>query len=150
MVNNKAYVLYVDDSEDDTIMAKRAFNKSHFANDIVILTDGQECIDYMFYENDYKNKEHDFPVVILLDLNMPRLSGFDVLKRLRENEATRLIPIVVLTTSDAENDILKAYELGANSFITKPIKTEDFFNTIQELDMYWSVHNKNVGNNNNK
>jgi len=77
---------------------------------------------------------------------MPRLSSFNALKKLRGNGATRLILIVVLTTSDAEIDILKAYGLGANSFITKPIQTEYFFKTIQELDMYWSVHNKNVIN----
>ena len=144
MADDNSYILYVDDSEDDTIMAKRAFDKSHFTNEIVILSDGQECVDFLFHENEFKNNERGFPVVILLDLNMPRLSGFDVLKKLRENESTHLIPIVVLTTSDAESDILKSYELGANSYITKPLQTEEFFKTIQTLDMYWSVHNSKV------
>lgn len=144
MEDKVTFVLYVDDNEDDIIMAKRAFKKSHFKNEIVTVTDGQECLDYLFCEGDYKDKKKNLPVVILLDLNMPRLSGFDVLVKLRENEFTHLVPIVVLTTSDAEKDILKAYELGANSYITKPIQTEDFFKTIETLNMYWALHNSNV------
>jgi CheY-like chemotaxis protein len=142
MSEEKHYILYVDDSEDDVIMARRAFKKSNLATDIVTLTDGQECIDYIFAEGDFQGEHHNLPMVILLDLNMPRVDGFEVLEYLRSHEVTKNIPIVVLTTSDAQNDISKAYELGANSFITKPLKTEDFFSTIVDINMYWSVHNK--------
>ena len=118
MPETSSYILYVDDSEDDVIMARRAFKKSNLKTEIVTLTDGQECIDYIFSEGDYQGQNNSFPIVILLDLNMPRVDGFEVLKHLRSNDLTKQIPIVVLTTSDANNDIAKAYELGANSFIT--------------------------------
>ena len=143
MTNSKPYILYVDDSEDDVLMAERAFKKSNLSTDIITLTDGQECIDYIFSEGEYEGKVHELPIVILLDLNMPRVNGFEVLEHLRNNEKTKTLPVVVLTTSDAENDVSKAYDLGANSFITKPLKTEDFFNTIVDIDVYWTVHNKN-------
>ena len=143
MTNSKPYILYVDDSEDDVLMAKRAFKKSNLSTDIITLTDGQECIDYIFSEGEYEGSVHELPIVILLDLNMPRVNGFEVLEQLRNNDKTKTLPIVVLTTSDADNDVSKAYDLGANSFITKPLKTEDFFNTIVDIDVYWTVHNKN-------
>jgi len=142
MPETNNYILYVDDSEDDVLMAKRAFKKNKLTTEIITLTDGQECIDYIFSEGDYQGKNNGLPLVILLDLNMPRVNGFEVLEHLRSKELTKQIPIVVLTTSDAENDIARAYELGANSFITKPLQTEDFFRTIIDIDMYWSVHNK--------
>jgi len=142
MAEKKSYILYVDDSEDDVLMAKRAFKKSHLSTEIITLSDGQECIDYIFSEGDFAGSDHDLPIVILLDLNMPRVSGFEVLECLRSKESTLHLPIVVLTTSNAKVDIARAYELGANSFITKPLQTEDFFKTIIDIDMYWSVHNK--------
>lgn len=142
MSENGAYILYVDDSEDDVLMAKRAFKKSKLSTEIVTLTDGQECIDYLFSEGDFQGKNHSLPIVILLDLNMPRVSGFEVLEYLRSQEKTKEVPVVVLTTSNADNDIKRAYELGANSFITKPLETEDFFHTIIDIDVYWSLHNK--------
>ncbi len=142
MSENGAYILYVDDSEDDVLMAKRAFKKSKLSTEIVTLTDGQECIDYLFSEGDFQGKNHGLPIVILLDLNMPRVSGFEVLEYLRSQEKTKEVPVVVLTTSNADNDIKRAYELGANSFITKPLETEDFFHTIIDIDVYWSLHNK--------
>ena len=109
---------------------------------IVTLKDGQECLDYLFSKGEYADEPHDFPLVILLDLNMPRVGGLEVLERLRADKRTRLIPVIVLTTSDADVDIDTAYDLGANSFITKPMRTEDFFNTIQEIELYWTLHNK--------
>lgn len=136
------YIMYVDDSEDDIFMAQRAFKKSCLATKIITLSDGQECLDYLFSEGEYANEPHNLPLVILLDLNMPRVGGLEVLERLRANQKTKRIPVVVLTTSDADSDIDTAYDLGANSFITKPMQTEDFFKTIQEMELYWTVHNK--------
>ncbi len=143
MTENKPYILYVDDSEDDVLMATRAFRKSNLENSIVTLTDGQECLDYLFNQGEYEHKSHNMPEVILLDLNMPRLDGFQTLEQLRANEQTRMVPIVVLTTSDANDDISRSYELGANSYITKPIQTEDFCSAILSMEVYWTVYNKN-------
>lgn len=140
---NKNYILYVDDSEDDTLMARRAFKKNNLTTTIVTLTDGQECLDYLFSEGEFSDQESVLPLVLLLDLNMPRVDGFEVLQQLKQCEKTKRLPVVVLTTSDAKNDIAKAYELGTNSYITKPLKTEDFLKMIADLDMYWSVHNQN-------
>lgn len=142
MTDDKPYILYVDDSEDDILMAKRAFKKNHLTTTIITLTDGQECLDYLFSEGEYVGVMHHLPLVLLLDLNMPRLDGFEVLEAMRKTTATKNLPVVVLTTSNAENDIAKAYDLGANSFITKPLKTEDFFRTIVDIDVYWTIHNK--------
>lgn len=132
----------MEDSEDDVIIAMRAFKKSHLTNKVIALSDGQECIDYLFGEGEYQGKAHDLPVFIMLDLNMPRVDGFGVLETLSQNERTKKIPIVVLTTSDAEHDMEKAYSLGANSYITKPVQSEHFFKTIQDLEIYWTVLNK--------
>jgi len=141
MSNSKPYIMYVDDSEDDIIMARRAFKKSKLLNDIVTLSDGQECLDYIFGEGEFDTKPERLPAVILLDLNMPRLGGFEVLERLRKEQSTNSLPVVVLTTSDADMDITQAYQLGANSFITKPFNTEDFMDAILQLEIYWTVHN---------
>jgi len=142
MSEQQPYILYVDDSEDDIIMAKRAFRKSNLKNNIVTLTDGQECLDYLFGEGEYENQQHDMPEVILLDLNMPRLDGFQTLEQLRANDKTSQLPVVVLTTSDSNDDISRSYELGANSYITKSIQTEDFCQAIISLEIYWTVYNK--------
>lgn len=142
MTERLPYILYVDDSEEDIIMAKRAFKKSNLSTEIVTLTDGQECIDYLFSVGEFEGESHTLPLVLLLDLNMPRFSGFEVLEHLRSHDETKALPIVVLTTSDAENDISKAYDLGANSYITKPLQTENFFHTIVDIDVYWTLHNK--------
>jgi len=142
MTENKPYILYVDDSEDDILMAKRALLKSKLENDIVCLTDGQECLDYLFNQGEHENAAHTMPEVILLDLNMPRLDGFQTLEKLRAHEQTKMVPIVVLTTSDANTDISRSYELGANSYITKPIQTEEFCSAILSLEIYWTLYNK--------
>lgn len=142
MESNQDYILYVDDNEDDIFMAQRALKKSRLQNEFIYLHDGQECIDYLLNEGEYKNADTPLPVVLLLDINMPKVSGLDVLKKLRSEERTKLLPVVMLTTSDTNNDIEKSYALGANSYIVKPVDTQQFFNAIQELEVYWALHNR--------
>jgi len=142
MDHSSNYILYVDDNEDDTFMAQRALKKSKLSNQFKYLTDGQECIDFLLCEGEFSGQPHDLPLVLLLDINMPRVGGFEVLTRLRAEVRTKLLPIVMLTTSDTNSDIERAYSLGANSYITKPVDTEQFFNAIQELEIYWTLHNK--------
>lgn len=138
--NNNDVILLVEDNADDVDLTLRAFKKSRLTNQIVVKRDGQEALDYLLGE-DGKGGPATLPAVTLLDLNMPRLNGLDVLKRLRSEERTRLMPIVILTTSDEQRDVINSYQLGANSYIRKPVDTREFFTAIQELEIYWTVCN---------
>lgn len=135
------YILLVDDNEDDIDLTLRAIKQGKLTNKIVITHDGQEVLDYLFAEGDYEGEEHELPIVVLLDLNMPRVGGLDVLKRLRAEPRTEILPVVILTTSDEQIDMIRSYKLGANSFVRKPVDVENFFQAIQDLQMYWSVRN---------
>ena len=138
--NNPGIILLVEDNADDVELTLRAFKKSRLTNQIVIKRDGQEALDYLLGE-DSSGYPNPLPSVTLLDLNMPRLNGLDVLKRLRNEKRTRLMPVVILTTSDEQRDIVDSYQFGANSYIRKPVDTLEFFSAIQELEIYWTVHN---------
>ena len=138
--NNSDIILLVEDNADDVDLTLRAFKKSRLTNQIVVKRDGQEALDYLLGEDGDKGTT-TLPTVTLLDLNMPRLNGLDVLKRLRSEERTRLMPVVILTTSDEQRDVIDSYELGANSYIRKPVDTQEFFAAIQELEIYWTVRN---------
>lgn len=138
--NNPGIILLVEDNADDVDLTLRAFKKSRLTNQIVIKRDGQEALDYLLGE-DSSGYPNPLPSVMLLDLNMPRLNGLDVLKRLRNEKRTRLMPVVILTTSDEQRDIVDSYQFGANSYIRKPVDTLEFFSAIQELEIYWTVHN---------
>jgi CheY-like chemotaxis protein len=138
--NNTGLILLVEDNADDIELTLRAFKKSRLASHVVIKRDGQEALDYLLDENS-SGYTNPLPTVTLLDLNMPRLNGLDVLKRLRSQERTRTMPIVILTTSDEQCDIVNCYQLGANSYIRKPVDTQDFFTAIQELEIFWTVRN---------
>jgi len=138
--SNASVILLVDDNPDDVELTLRAFKKSRLTNQIVVKRDGQEALDYLLNEDDSGNP-NPLPTVTLLDLNMPRVNGLDVLKRLRSEERTRTTPVVVLTTSDEQRDIIDSYQLGANSYIRKPVDTQAFFSAIQDLELYWTVLN---------
>ncbi|MCE3260353.1 MAG: two-component system response regulator, partial [Bacteroidetes bacterium] len=120
-------VILVEDSSDDAMLVKRAFKSHHLRNKIIHLKNGQEAIDYIFNEQMFDGSIFSInPKVILLDLNMPKVSGIDVLKRLKSNEETRTIPVVILTSSAEDPDIKSCYALGANSYIVKPVEFENF------------------------
>ena len=138
--NNSDIILLVEDNPDDVDLTLRAFRKSRLTNQIVVKRDGQEALDYLLGESE-EGDAGALPTVTLLDLNMPRLNGLDVLKRLRSEERTRLMPVVILTTSDEQRDVINSYQLGANSYIRKPVDTQEFFAAIQELEVYWTVRN---------
>ncbi|MDJ0833826.1 MAG: response regulator [Gammaproteobacteria bacterium] len=138
---SESYILLVDDNQDDIDLTLRAIRKSNIDQRVVIARDGQEALDYLFAEGEYAGEEHELPSVVLLDLNMPRVGGLDVLKRLRAELRTEILPVVVLTTSDEQTDIVRSYKFGANSFITKPIDINQFLEAIQELHLYWTERN---------
>ena len=136
-------ILLVEDNRDDEVLTLRALKKSHILNDVIVARNGVEALDYLFGEGGYADRDMSvMPAVILLDLKLPLLDGFEVLKRLRSEVRTKFLPVVVLTTSREERDLLDSYSLGANSYIRKPVDFEKFAEAIHQLGLYWLVHNE--------
>jgi two-component system response regulator len=139
---SKTTVLLVEDNDDDIQLTKRAFNKHHIANELHVMTDGQQAVDFLFAAGQYAQRDpEDLPHVVLLDLKLPRLDGLEVLRRIRENPRTRYLPVVVLTSSNEERDLVESYRLGANSYVRKPVDFEQFALAAQQLGLYWMVLN---------
>jgi CheY-like chemotaxis protein len=136
-------ILLVEDNPDDEALAMRALKRSHISNEIVVAHDGVEALDYLFGTGIYAGRDTSLkPAVILLDLKLPRIDGIEVLRRLQEDESTRLLPVVVLTTSNEEKDILTSYKLGCNSYIRKPVDFIQFAEAVRQLGMYWLLMNE--------
>ncbi len=136
-------ILLVEDNEDDEELTTRALRKAHIANEIVVARDGQQALDYLFGEGAYAGRDPArMPTVILLDIKLPKVSGLEVLQRLRANERTRLVPVVILTSSSEEEDMLKSYEFGANSYVRKPVEFRAFAEAVRHLGMYWMLLNE--------
>lgn len=131
-------ILLADDDEDDRLLAKEALVESRLANDLHMVVDGEELMDYLHHRGDYAALEDSpRPGLILLDLNMPRKDGREALREIKSDQSLRQIPVVVLTTSKAEEDIYRTYDLGANSFITKPVIFESLIGVMRDLGRYW-------------
>ena len=135
-------ILYVEDSLADIELTLAAFKESNFINPIDLAYDGEEAIDYLFYRNKYSEREKNTPSVVLLDIKMPKLDGIEVLKYLRNTEEYKSLPVVMLTSSQMETDIIKSYELGANGFVVKPIDFKEFVKAIKNIGYFWAVLNK--------
>ncbi|MGE4053267.1 MAG: response regulator [Vicinamibacterales bacterium] len=129
-------IALVEDNPDDEMLTIRALKKQKVANEIVVLRDGVEALDFLL------SPESPLPDLVLLDLKLPRLDGLQVLRRLREEERTRLLPIVVLTSSDEERDVIEGYRLGANSYVRKPVDFSQFADAVSHLGLYWLVLNQ--------
>ncbi|MFX1367758.1 MAG: response regulator [Promethearchaeota archaeon] len=142
MSNGK--ILLVEDNTDDVLLTKRALEKAHVANVLEIANDGIEALEYLRGEGTHEGRDAgDMPVVVLLDLKMPRMGGLEFLRIVREDERLRLLPIVVLTSSKEEQDVIESYSLGANSYIQKPVDFDQFVKAIQTLGLYWLILNVN-------
>jgi len=140
MHNN--HILLVEDNPDDIKLTLRALKKSNILNEVVIAKDGVEALDYLFGTGKYEGRDLSvMPQLILLDLKMPKLDGMEVLQRIRKNEKTQLLPVVVLTTSSEDRDKIESYKLGANSYIRKPVDFNQFVEAVQQLGLYWLVLN---------
>jgi CheY-like chemotaxis protein len=129
-------ILLVEDDPDHELLTIRALKKSNIANDVRVARDGEEAIGLLFGEHAIR------PQVILLDLKLPKLDGLEVLRRIRESDDTRMLPVVVLTSSDEERDVVRSYQLGVNSYIRKPVNFNDFAEATRQLGMYWLVLNE--------
>jgi len=139
-------LLLVEDNPQDEKLTLRALQKVNCANHVDIVRDGQQAIDYLFRQGEFASMAGGrMPAAVLLDLSLPRLSGLDVLTRLRNDPRTRLLPVVILTSSDEERDRLKGYEIGANSFVRKPVDFGEFAETVARLGLYWLATNEPPG-----
>ncbi len=136
-------ILLVEDNPDDEALALRAFGSSNFPHPLRVVHDGKEAIDYLLCTGGFSNRNpNEMPALIMLDLKLPKVAGLKVLQVVRTHERTKMVPVVILTSSKEEKDVLNAYSLGANSYIRKPIRFEDFVDTIKEIGKYWLRFNE--------
>lgn len=136
-------ILMVEDTADDADLALRALKKNNILNEVVLAKDGAEALDYLFGRGAYAGRDaQDTPQVVLLDLNLPKVSGLEVLRRIRADDRTKLTPVVILTSSKEEQDLVKSYTLGANSYVRKPVDFVQFSDAVRQLGLYWLLLNE--------
>lgn len=136
-------ILLVEDNPDDVELTLHALKKNNITNEVVVARDGKDAIDYLFGKGSYEGRDTSkMPVLILLDLNLPKINGIEVLGMIRKDEKTRLLPTVILTSSKEEQDLINSYSLGANSYIRKPVDFNQFAEAIRQLGLYWLVLNE--------
>lgn len=142
-MTNPVEILYVEDNPNDLELTMHAFNKNHLANNILIARDGEEALSLLFgTDKDPDSEISNSPKVILLDLKLPKVSGLEVLQKVKSDGRTKMIPVVVLTSSKEERDIIESYRLGVNSYIVKPVDFEKFIDAMRALSMYWLMLNQ--------
>ena len=143
MNNEPSDILIVEDNQNDVLLTIRSLKKHKLANSIIHVSDGQAAIDYLFGEGSHQGRNvMEQPRVVLLDLKLPKLDGLQVLARIRADQRTKLLPVVILTSSQEESDLVQSYNLGANSYIVKPVEFENFAKSIYEIGLYWLLLNK--------
>lgn len=140
--SNIVDILLVEDNPNDAELALHALKKHNLANNVEWVKDGEAALDFLFLRNAYANRTNILPKVVLLDLRLPKVDGIEVLKQLRANPETRKLPVVVLTSSKEERDVIDTYKLGVNSYVAKPVAFDEFAKTVAELGMYWVLVNR--------
>ena len=139
----KKTILLVEDNPNDEVLAIRALKKNNIGNEVVVARDGVEALDFLFGRGKHAGRDTgEMPQVVLLDLKLPKVDGLEVLRQLRADERTRHLPVVVLTSSDEERDMISSYDLGANSYVRKPVDFAEFVEATRQLGMYWLVLNQ--------
>jgi two-component system response regulator len=140
---SRKVVLLVEDNPDDEILTLRALKKNNITNEVIVARDGVQALDYLFGRGNHAGRDtSDLPLVTLLDLKLPRVDGLEVLLQVRANEATKLLPVVILTSSNEDKDRFEGYNLGANSYIRKPVDFEQFSQSVLQLGLYWLLLNE--------
>ena len=136
-------ILLVEDNPIDVELAIRALKKNGLVNNIFVVNDGEDALDFIYCKNKYGNRKHsDIPKIILLDLKLPKVSGLEVLKIIKSDEDKKIIPVIVLTSSNQEKDMIESYKLGVNSYIQKPVDFDQFVESVKQIGMYWLLLNK--------
>jgi CheY-like chemotaxis protein len=135
-------ILMVEDDPKDVELSLTALEDYNLANEVVVARDGEEALDYLYCRGQFKNRAGDNPAVMLLDLKLPKVDGLEVLKQIKSDEKLRLIPVVVLTSSKEEKDMVASYKLGVNAYVVKPVDFHEFVNAIKELGAFWAVVNE--------
>jgi CheY-like chemotaxis protein len=141
MINLKT-ILLAEDNPKDVELTLEALSEHNLANQVTVVKDGVETMEYLRYEGSYKQRKHEIPAVILLDIKMPRMDGIEVLKAIRSDEKLKTIPVVILTTSREESDLIKSYELGVNAYVVKPVNFKDFIEAIKQIGIFWALLNE--------
>ena len=143
MKSSSHVILLVEDNKDDEALTIRALKKNNITNEVVVARDGVEALDYLFGRGKYGSRDiKQTPQVVLLDLNLPKVDGLTVLREMRNEKLTKLVPVVILTSSKEERDIVEGYSLGANSYVRKPVEFEKFVEAIRQLGLYWLILNQ--------
>ena len=140
---NNNLILLVEDNPDDEELTLRALKKNNIGNNLVVVRDGAEALDFLYCNGAYADRDpRELPQVVLLDLKLPKVDGMEVLARIRAEQSTRFLPVVVLTSSREEQDLIKSYQLGANSYVRKPVDFTQFIEAVRQLGLYWLVLNE--------
>jgi CheY-like chemotaxis protein len=135
-------ILMVEDDAKDVELTLEALEEYNLANEVIVTRDGEEALDYLYYRGQFKMRSGDNPAVMLLDLKLPKVDGLEVLKQIKSDEKLRLIPVVVLTSSKEEKDMVASYKLGVNAYVVKPVDFHEFVNAIKELGAFWAIINE--------
>jgi CheY-like chemotaxis protein len=141
-VTERKRVLLVEDSENDAALALAVFEETDLANEVMVVRDGQEALDYLHRQGAYADRPAGHPAVVLLDLKLPRLDGFQVLERIKGDAALRAVPVVMLTSSGLESDLARSYGLGANAYVVKPVSFPEFTSALKALGLFWAAINQ--------
>jgi two-component system response regulator len=143
VITDETLILLVEDNPDDVDLTLRAFQRSRLKNTVVVARDGAEALDYLFGTGVYDGRDtRQMPTLVLLDIKLPKVDGLEVLTAIRQNPTTELLPIVILTSSDEQEDLIKSYRGGANSYVRKPVNFVQFMEAVQQLGLYWLVLNE--------
>lgn len=141
-MNEIKRILFAEDNPNDVELTLTALEEYHLANDVVVVNDGEEALDYLYCRGKYKLREAGNPAVVLLDIKMPKVDGIEVLRQLKSDEQLKMIPVVILTSSREERDLVESYRLGVNAYVVKPVDFHEFVNGVKELGLFWLVINE--------
>jgi len=141
-MNTLKRILLVDDSPRDTELALAALEAHNLANDVIALRDGEEALNYLYRRGEFVDRPHGDPAVVLLDLKMPKVDGIEVLRQMKSDAALKMIPIVIMTSSREEQDLLNSYQLGVNAYVVKPVKFQSFVEAVEQVGAFWAVINE--------